>query len=184
MHGRQPFLSQLLFGRGGGRDGEHFFLRVDFHDRTAVTPEHMELHIGVRFNAVSSAGPPRHGEGPALSGLPRLPRAESRGVEGSVVEGAVIVRFHRSEAGESIQCEIRLEERTPASSAVIPPKQDEPPAQPALGQAALDMVFELRLSLSALGLPADQPFEFQVTLWENNLPVETLPLEGWLAVPV
>ena len=54
----------------------------------------------------------------------------------------------------------------------------------ALGQAALEKIFELRLSLSALGLPADQPFEFQVTLWESNLPVETLPLEGWLSAPV
>jgi hypothetical protein len=67
---------------------------------------------------------------------------------------------------------------------VIPPQQNEPPATSALGQAAFDKVLELRLSLSTLGLPTDQLFEFQVTLWENNLPIETLPLEGWLAVPI
>jgi alpha-amylase/alpha-mannosidase (GH57 family) len=165
MHGgRQPVLSQLFFGRGGGRgegrDGEQFFLRADFHDRTAVTPERLELRIGVRCDAGSAVA---------------------------------IVSFNRSEAAERIQCGIRLEEITPASASTVPPPRSGSPltthhspslAEAALGQAALDKVLELRLSLSALGLAAEQPLEFQLTLWENNLPVETLPLEGWLAVPV
>ena len=55
---------------------------------------------------------------------------------------------------------------------------------PPLGEAAVGKIFEMRLNLGVLGFRADQPFDFQVTLWENNLPVETFPLEGWLAVPV
>jgi len=135
MHGRQPFVSQLFYGR----NAEHFFLRIDFQDRTVVTPERIQLRIGFR---------------------------EATG-------SAVIVSFRRSDAGQGIQCEICWEEKSPPTSI----------AEAALGQAAFEKIFELRLSLSALGLPADQPFEFQVTLWESNLPVETLPLEGWLAAP-
>jgi hypothetical protein len=135
MHGRRPFLSQIFYGR----DAEHFFLRVDFHDRTVVTPERIQLRVGFREEAGS----------------------------------AVIVSLRRSDPGKGIQCEIRLEEKTPAG----------PSVEAALGQAAFEKIFELRLSLCALGLPADRPLEFQVTLWESNLPVETLPLEGWLTAP-
>ena len=84
---------------------------------------------------------------------------------------AVMVSFRRPDPVSAIQCEIRPEGETSSPT-------------PLYGDAALGKIFEVRLSLRALGLPADQPFEFQVTLWENNLPVETLPLEGWLAVPV
>ena len=36
-----------------------------------------------------------------------------------------------------------------------------------------------------LGIPPeDKPFEFQVTVWESDFPVESFPLEGWLTVPV
>jgi hypothetical protein len=51
-------------------------------------------------------------------------------------------------------------------------------------QAALERIFELQLKLAALGVPSDQPFEFQVSLWRENLPLESLPLDGWLTVPV
>jgi hypothetical protein len=82
----------------------------------------------------------------------------------------MIVRFHRSDPGSAIQCEIRREDESSA-------------AVPSVGEAALGKIFEVRLNLRAVGLHADHPFDFQVTLWENNLPVETLPLEGCLSVP-
>jgi hypothetical protein len=53
-----------------------------------------------------------------------------------------------------------------------------------MGEAALRKVLEVRLGLAALGVRAEQPLEFQFALWEDNLPAETLPLEGWLVVPV
>ncbi len=81
---------------------------------------------------------------------------------------AVQVRFGRTDAPNGWQCEIR-------------PLHDMPAIL--RGEAALGKIFEMRLPFVAMGLPTDQPFEFQVSLWEDNVPVETLPLEGWLAVP-
>ena len=78
----------------------------------------------------------------------------------------VVVRFHR--AGDGLQCEILSEKAT----------------DPPLGEASLRKVFELRLVLASLRLRAGQSLEFQFVLWEDNLPVETLPLDGWLSVPV
>ena len=54
----------------------------------------------------------------------------------------------------------------------------------ALAEAALDKILEVKLSLAALGMDPMQPFDFRVTLWEQDLPRETFPLEGWLTLAV
>ena len=84
---------------------------------------------------------------------------------------AVIVSFARPGPEKAIACEIRPEEGVLALAAP-------------LAEAALGRILEIRLSLRAMGLGTELPFDFQVTVWQNNLPIETLPLEGWLAVPV
>ncbi len=43
-------------------------------------------------------------------------------------------------------------------------------------------ILELRASLDALGLGQAERFRFQVILWEGGLPVDLLPVEGWLEV--
>jgi hypothetical protein len=45
---------------------------------------------------------------------------------------------------------------------------------------ALQKVLELRLSLGALRIPRDSALRFQVCLWENGLPIDTVPQHGWL----
>ena len=80
----------------------------------------------------------------------------------------VMVRFRRVDPQKGWLCDILTEKGTPV----------------ALGEAALRKIFEVRLNLSAMGLRQDQPLEFQFSLWEDNLPVETLPLDGWLVIPV
>ena len=54
----------------------------------------------------------------------------------------------------------------------------------ALGQAVLGKILEIKLSLETLGVATEKPFDFRVTLWKDQLPQETFPLEGWLTVPV
>lgn len=102
-----------------------------------------------------------------------LPAPETRklqiGLRGAAVP-ALLVDLSRS-GQETVPCKMGLEEEVVGS--VVPS-----------GEAALGRILELRLSLKDVGLPPDKPFEFQLTLWENDLPLETLPLEGWLAVPV
>jgi hypothetical protein len=79
----------------------------------------------------------------------------------------VVVRFRRAEGVSGWQCDVRSDKEVSG----------------ALGDARLRKVFEVRLGLAALGLRAEQALEFQCALWQDNLPVETLPLEGWLGVP-
>ena len=83
----------------------------------------------------------------------------------------VVVSFVPRSPEPGLACEVRLEEN--ASGFSTP-----------LGQAAFGKIFEMRLPLAALGIPADKPFEFQVAVLESDFPVEGFPLEGWLAVPV
>ena len=83
---------------------------------------------------------------------------------------AILVSFCPAGPEGNIRCLLRPEEETPER--VSP-----------LGQAALGKIFQLSLSLAALGVKAQDPLEFQVAVWEDNFPRETLPLVGWLPVP-
>ncbi len=83
---------------------------------------------------------------------------------------AFIVSFVQREVATADSCELRRE----GDTGIL---------RSALGQAALGKIFELRLRLDAIGAASDGAFEFQVTLWENEYPLETFPLEGWLTVP-
>jgi alpha-amylase/alpha-mannosidase (GH57 family) len=51
------------------------------------------------------------------------------------------------------------------------------------GQAAefnLHRILEARLSLAALGITPGQPVHFQLSLWQDGLPMDALPPQGWL----
>ncbi|MSO20479.1 MAG: glycoside hydrolase [Acidobacteria bacterium] len=60
---------------------------------------------------------------------------------------------------------------------------DSPSDSTSLGKAACKQVFELSISLAALLMDPTEPFEFQISLWQDSLPVESLPLDGWLVAP-
>jgi hypothetical protein len=44
-------------------------------------------------------------------------------------------------------------------------------------------VFESSLSLDALQAKAGQPVKVQLSLWQNGLPVDAVPPQGWLEAP-
>ena len=81
-----------------------------------------------------------------------------------------MVTFSRTQPGQSVSCQIRQEEETPGRGALG-------------GQAAFGKIFEMGVTLAAIGTGSQEPFEFQVTVSENDFPQETFPLEGWLSVP-
>ncbi len=59
------------------------------------------------------------------------------------------------------------------------------PTAPVAGQqpaGAFRRVLEISLPLALLGLDQQATFRFQVQLWENGLPVDLLPADGWLEV--
>jgi hypothetical protein len=49
-------------------------------------------------------------------------------------------------------------------------------------QVAYENIFELRLNYSILHLDSPQRIALQVSFWVNQLPVQTLPREGWLSL--
>ncbi|MBI4459166.1 MAG: glycoside hydrolase, partial [Acidobacteria bacterium] len=84
---------------------------------------------------------------------------------------AVAVNFISRNSGQGLGCEARTEGSGTAPSAP-------------LGQGVLEKILELQLPLADLGIQPDRALEFQATLWENDFPLESFPLEGWLAAPV
>jgi len=53
---------------------------------------------------------------------------------------------------------------------------------PGDAEACFYRILELRASLEAIGMAEFDRFRFQVVLWESGLPMDVLPLEGWLEV--
>jgi len=49
-------------------------------------------------------------------------------------------------------------------------------------QVAFQQVFELRLSYSILGATPHERMNLQVSVWVNELPLQVIPQEGWLAL--
>ena len=43
-------------------------------------------------------------------------------------------------------------------------------------------ILEIRIPLSAVGAGLRQPVRFQISLWQNGLPLDALPQQGWLDV--
>jgi len=49
-------------------------------------------------------------------------------------------------------------------------------------ESAQRKILEARVPFELLGRPKDQPLSFQLTLLEDNVPLETVPPEGWIEV--
>jgi hypothetical protein len=47
---------------------------------------------------------------------------------------------------------------------------------------AFRKVLEIRVPLSVIGAGLQQPVRFQLSLWQNGLPLDALPQQGWLEV--
>jgi alpha-amylase/alpha-mannosidase (GH57 family) len=47
-------------------------------------------------------------------------------------------------------------------------------------ECALGRVFELRISLKAMGIAAGSGMRFQFSLWHSGLPIDAVPQQGWL----
>jgi alpha-amylase/alpha-mannosidase (GH57 family) len=95
----------------------------------------------------------------------------------------VVVSFLR-QAGE-IVCSVSRDHVSSVPAAAGGPASEQTVAdQIPVGQAALRKILEIEVRLDAIAIPADTPFEFQASLWQESLPLESLPLDGWLPVPV
>ena len=51
-------------------------------------------------------------------------------------------------------------------------------------QVAFDKIFELRLDYRILGVEPHERINLQVSIWANELPLQVIPLEGWLALEI
>jgi alpha-amylase/alpha-mannosidase (GH57 family) len=55
-----------------------------------------------------------------------------------------------------------------------------PPGQPAAVECAFSRVLEARISLAAMRIASGNGLRFQVSLWEDGLPLDAVPPHGWL----
>jgi len=49
-------------------------------------------------------------------------------------------------------------------------------------QVAFKQVVEIRLDFSVLGVTPHERINLQVSIWVNELPLQVIPQEGWLAL--
>lgn len=47
---------------------------------------------------------------------------------------------------------------------------------------AYSSIFEIRVPLAAIGASERQPVRFQISIWQDGLPLDALPQQGWLEV--
>jgi alpha-amylase/alpha-mannosidase (GH57 family) len=67
------------------------------------------------------------------------------------------------------------------TSVMMPVWQDQRGVQNGI-EYAVRKIFEARVPLSAIGAGLRQPVRFQLSLWQNGLPLDALPQQGWLDV--
>jgi alpha-amylase/alpha-mannosidase (GH57 family) len=67
------------------------------------------------------------------------------------------------------------------TSATMPISQDQHGIANGI-EYAFRKIFEARVPLSAIGAGLRQPVRFQLSLWQNGLPLDALPQQGWLDV--
>jgi alpha-amylase/alpha-mannosidase (GH57 family) len=67
------------------------------------------------------------------------------------------------------------------TSVIMPIWQDQHGVQAGI-EYAIRKIFEARVPLSAIGAGLRQPVRFQLSLWQNGLPLDALPQQGWLDV--
>ena len=65
------------------------------------------------------------------------------------------------------------------TSAVLPVRHDHYGMEDGV-EFAFRKIFEARIPLSAIGAALRQPVRFQLSLWNNGLPFDALPAQGWL----
>ncbi|OFV95638.1 MAG: hypothetical protein A3F68_05980 [Acidobacteria bacterium RIFCSPLOWO2_12_FULL_54_10] len=85
-------------------------------------------------------------------------------------EKVMVIGFKRESIGADVQCIIQIESQGKRS-------------EENRCKAAINRVLEVKIPLSMWKLDPGGQIEFQVTVWEKDFPLESFPLEGWLAAP-
>jgi alpha-amylase/alpha-mannosidase (GH57 family) len=89
-------------------------------------------------------------------------------------------RLVRSLDGAQVRIQVApAAEPARITSAMLPVRQDHHDVQDGI-EFAFRKIFEARIPLSAIGASLRQPVRFQLSLWNNGLPFDALPAQGWL----
>ena len=48
---------------------------------------------------------------------------------------------------------------------------------------AFQRILEVRVDLATLGAERGTPLRFQFSLWQNGLPMDAIPQQGWITIP-
>ena len=158
MHGRQFLLDSVY----AGIDGTHVYGRLDFKDK--VPP--MDFDIVVNLESWAN------GEQRAR----RAVRLDASIVEGRLkewklengTEARLLASSAAPEDGVKVALLRNFEFKVPLRGLLVTPNP-APAGEPKSGAAAMAATSKLRLRFS---------------LWQNRLPVDALPLEGWIELQV
>ena len=153
MHGQAALMQDLYYGRNEAR----LFLRIDFSKPAWQLPEKVSLRVAVHEGEHSAT---------VVVGFSTKPELQQPGSTTDRADDA------EDRAQRILTCTLRRD----------PERQEAASADP-LGEAACGKILEAALNLKALGIAPERTFQVQVTLWQDDLPLESLPLEGWLSIP-
>ena len=84
------------------------------------------------------------------------------------------------EAASAARLSLQLGEQSVTASEFSRSGAPPGPGDPLAPEVAFGRVLEVRVPLEAVGLRGSGRVRFQFSLWQESLPLDALPLEGWL----
>ena len=147
----------FLDGMYAGHDDEYLYFRIDFADALHFADEREDERLRADFDIALRFE--RQSDGAAAPSSPEEAAANTLNI--SVANGAIV------------SSELKGDELT-----------EKPQARKQMNDVFLVRVLEGKVALADLGVSAGDALRLRVTCWENQLPVDALPAEGTLAIPI
>jgi alpha-amylase/alpha-mannosidase (GH57 family) len=107
-----------------------------------------------------------------------------RGSEQSISEMEARLNIAAGNPAQSSQITVRFDYGRAHVTELKLAAAPESGAAAAAVEFAFQSVLEARLSLAALGASGGVPVRFQFSLWQGGLPMDAVPQQGWIEMPV
>ena len=176
MHGKQFLLDSVY----AGIDSTHLYGRLDFKEK--VPEADFELVVNVESWATGEPRPRRALRIEARAHERRLKDWKiENGVEGKVLASSVALEDSVKLALlRNFEFKLPLAWLLATPSAPAPERSSDPKAGPAAGQTPAQAMDRK----AAPSVAATSKLRLRFSLWQNRLPVDSLPLEGWIELQV
>jgi len=176
MHGKQFLLDSVY----AGIDSTHLYGRLDFKEK--LPEADFELVVNVESWAAGEPRPRRALRIEARAHERRLKDWKiENGVEGKVLASSVALEDSVKLALlRNFEFKLPLAWLLATPSSPAPERSSDPKAGPAAGQTPAQAMDRK----AAPSVAATSKLRLRFSLWQNRLPVDSLPLEGWIELQV